>query len=62
MTDLKSVLMLRDNISSLEADDLIEEAKDQLQNYLDDGDTESAHNICEEFFGLEPDYIFDLME
>ena len=62
MTELKSVLMKRDNISSEEADELIKDARITLDHYIDTGDTEAAHNICEEFFGLEPDYIFDLMD
>ena len=61
MGEIKKVLMLRDNMSDSEADELIMEAKETLQEYLETGDTEAAHNICEEFFGLEPDYIFELL-
>lgn len=61
MSELKKVLMGRDGISSEEADRQIAEAKEALQEYLEDGDIESAHDICQEFFGLEPDYLMDLM-
>lgn len=58
---IKQVLMRRDGMSSEEADDLIASAKEALQEYLDDGDFFSAEDICAEFFGLEPDYIYELI-
>ena len=61
MQSLKQVLMSRDNLTSEEADEQIAEAKAQLQEYLDAGDQASALDICEELFGLEPDYLDDLM-
>lgn len=61
MLRLKQVLMKRDNLSASEADARIEEAKNALMEYLDAGDLTSADNVCEEFFGLEPDYLMDLM-
>lgn len=61
MLRLKQVLMKRDNLSASEADARIEEAKNALMEYLDEGDFTSADNVCEEFFGLEPDYLMDLM-
>ena len=62
MKTIKEVLMYRDELSAENADMVIADAKEQLDEYLSDGDTESAANICEEFFGLEPDYIFELMD
>jgi len=58
---IRKVLMERDGLSPTEADEQIAEAKEALLQYLDDGDFFSAENICEEYFGLEPDYLFDLM-
>ena len=52
---LKQVIMRRDNMSSDEADELINEAKEDL---AEGGDPEE---ILAEYFGLEPDYIFDLL-
>lgn len=56
---IKQVLMKRDEISAQEADNLIEEAKDELQYRLAQG--EMPYDICEEYFGLEPDYIDELI-
>jgi len=61
MNTIKSILMKRDGISEQAAIEIIKEARETLQEYIDDGDMDSAHNICEEFFGLEPDYIFELI-
>lgn len=61
MSRIKRVLMKRDGMSSEEADNLIDEAKEALQYYLDEGDSFGAENVCEEFFGLEPDYLFELI-
>lgn len=61
MGEIKKILMDRDGISACEASNLIDEAKDKLQKYLEIGDQESAFNICEEFFGLEPDLIMELI-
>lgn len=60
-SELKKVLIERDGITPEQADAQINEAREAMQEYLADEDHESAENICEEFFGLEPDYIIDLM-
>jgi hypothetical protein len=61
MSGLKEVLMERDEMTSDEADDAIRKASDAMDEYLADGDMESAEDICSEYFGLEPDYIMDLV-
>jgi len=53
---LKETIMERDGIDSDEADDLIAEARACVQ----EGD--DPQDILEEYFGLEPDYIFDLID
>ena len=53
--------MERDGLTASEAEELIEEARGTLQEYIEEGDLTSAHDICQEFFGLEPDYIMELM-
>ena len=56
------VLMKRDGMSEEEAKDLIEEAKEELQEILEEeGSLEDAYDICEAYFGLEPDYLEDLL-
>lgn len=61
MQNIKEILIERDNLTENEADNLINDAREQLQEYLEDGDLESAQEICQEMFGLEPDYLFDLV-
>lgn len=57
---IKKILIERDGMSPEEADDRIMEAYKDLHDRLAEG--EMPHDICQEWFGLEPDYIFDLME
>ena len=61
MNKIARVLMKRDGMTYEEADNLIDEAREALQNYLDEGDSFGAENVCEEFFGLEPDYLDELI-
>lgn len=56
---LKEVLMDRDEMTEEEAEQEIEAARKDMYQRLEDG--EMPHDICEEWFGLEPDYIDDLM-
>lgn len=58
---LLTLLMKRDSLSFIEASDLIEEASDALYAFLDEGNQEEAYNICETYFNLEPDYLFELL-
>lgn len=59
MQSLKKVLMARDGISADEADAEIESAREDLFNRLEDG--EMPFDICGNWFGLEPDYLEELM-
>ena len=59
-TGIKEVLMRRDKMTSEEADELIAEARTELEERIANGNS-SADDICEEFFGLEPDYVWDLL-
>lgn len=56
---IKSVLMERDGISANEAECLIDEARAEMFDRIDDG--EMPFDICEDFFGLDPDYIEELI-
>ena len=53
---LKNVLIKRDGISACEADSYIEEARARVHN------GENLEHILFNEFGLEPDYIFDLLQ
>lgn len=59
---IKEILIERDGLSELEADNLIKDAKIALDEYLALGEMDYAQEICFEFFGLEPDYMWELME
>jgi len=56
---LKATIMRRDGLTEEEADAQIKEARDDMNERLANG--EMPEDICEEYFGLEPDYIFDLI-
>lgn len=60
METIKQVLMRRDHLTAEEAEDLIDDARRALIEYLEEDDFDSAENVCEEFFGLEPDYLEEL--
>lgn len=53
--EVKDILCRRDGMTEEEAFDLIQEARDCL---ADGG--EAPETVCQEFFGLEPDYIWAL--
>lgn len=56
MKTLKQVLMRRDKLSSDEADEAIAEAKELVAA------GEDPEDVLYNEFGLEPDYIFDLLD
>ena len=56
---IKSVLMTRDGMSEEEAKQLIDEAREEMFDRLGDG--KFPNDICEEYFGLEPDYLDELI-
>lgn len=53
------VLIERDGYSEEEAIGLVDLARNELYQRLEDGDM--PFDICEEFFGLEPDYVEELI-
>ena len=55
MSELKRILIERDGLSDQEANELISEAKLRIL------EGENAEEILEYDFGVEPDYIFDIM-
>jgi hypothetical protein len=60
MSELKRILMRRDNLTSAEADKRIAEVRDRIGS--------GEIGICEmddimlDEFGLEPDYLMDLLD
>ena len=61
MDSLKDTIKRKFGYTDVEANAQIEEARETLQAYLDEGDQEGAFNVCEECFGLEPDYLDELL-
>ena len=59
MKSIKQTLMERDGMEAWEADDLIDQAKEDLNERLEND--ELPFDICQEWFGLEPDYLDELM-
>jgi len=55
METLKQVLMRRDGLTSEQADEQILEAREAILC------GEDPEEVLEDWFGLEPDYIFDLI-
>ena len=56
---LKKVLMMRDEITEAEAEEQIAAARQEVHQRLEDGDL--PYDICEELFGLEPDFLEELI-
>ena len=56
---IETVLMQRDGMTLQEARRLVREARAEALERLADG--EMPYDICEEYFGLEPDYIEELL-
>ena len=55
MYSIKQTIMRRDGLTDAEAQDLLDEAIQAVEDGMD------AEDACGEFFGLEPDYIWDLI-
>ena len=55
MYSIKSVLMRRDGLTPEEADEMIEEARAMV------AEGENPERVLRVEFGLEPDYVFDLL-
>ena len=53
---LKQILIKRDNLTPAEAEELIQEARERVH------EGEDPENILHNEFGLEPDYIFALLD
>ena len=61
MNQIVKILMERDGMSQEDAQQLFNDAKEVLDQLLANGDTDAAYDICEEYFGLEPDYLQELI-
>ena len=55
LTELQRVLMRRDEMSAEDVDEWIKAARQAVE------DGEDPEDILQDEFGLEPDYVFDLL-
>ena len=62
MNLIKKVLIERDGVSPEDAEAMIQQAREELDELLMQGDIEIARNVCEYWFGLELDYLDDLLQ
>lgn len=58
---IKQILMRRDDLTHEQADQAIQAAKDDLEYLIAGGYFNDAERICEDHFGLEPDYLDELL-
>ena len=56
------ILMRRDGINRFEATELCEQTAELLQEAIDEGHFMEVDEILKDELGLEPDYVFDLIE
>lgn len=61
METIKQILIQKDNMTSDAADAYIADAQQTFNYYLALGEIDCAENICQEYFGLEPDYLHEFM-
>jgi uncharacterized protein (UPF0262 family) len=55
--------MERDNMSYDDAKDLFDEAAEEARNVIENnGSLSDIEDILKDYFGLEPDYIFDIID
>lgn len=61
METLKEVLIRRDNMTAQDAEELIQNAREDLHDRLAANEYVDDSGFMAEWFGLEPDYIFELL-
>jgi hypothetical protein len=62
METIKEVLMRRDGMDGDEADLLIRDCKEVIREAIELQDLEMAEGAIQDYFGLEPDYLMELLE
>jgi len=62
MNEIVKILTRRDGLQEWEAEELYQEALEALRELVEnDGYLEDAEDIVKDYFGLEPDYLIDLL-
>lgn len=57
MNEIVEILMRRDGISQLEAENLVEECREEVRNAAARGNYQECEDIVASYLGLEPDYL-----
>lgn len=57
MKEIIKILMRRDGISAVEAENLIEECMEEIQDAIMRGNYQECEDILASYLGLEPDYL-----
>lgn len=61
--DVKRILMERDGMDEESAQELVDEAQDEISMAISEGASiDEVEQIIEDYFGLEPDYLMDFLE
>ena len=61
MKTIIEVLMERDGLTKEEADRIFNEGYDEFHRRLIEEPQENHYDFCQEWFGLEPDYLMELV-
>ena len=61
MKEIIKILMRRDGISEVEAENLIEECMEEMNDAIMRGNYQECEDILASYLGLEPDYLDILM-
>lgn len=62
MNEIIRILIHRDGLSEAEAEERVEEVKEEINEAIASGDYELVEDIVASELGLEMDYIFDLID
>ena len=57
MKQIVEILMRRDGISEVEAENLIEDCMEEMQDAIMRGNYQECEDILASYLGLEPDYL-----
>lgn len=61
MKSIKKILMERDNMTELEAENYLEDIREDMNYAIEIGDYSLAEDIMLHDLGLEMDYIFQIL-
>ena len=61
MKEVKKILIDRDEMSEQEADEYIDECMSEIYEMIEEGDYLEVEDAFADMFGLEPDYLLDML-